>query len=272
MPDRIIQHCVFNIVTPILHGSMTKDEYAAIKGRGVQRGVTAVYKAMRGDPAGTRYVETLDVKKFFDNIDRDILFDMIKKKIKCHDTLEILHTIIFDTPGKLGLPIGLYSSQILSVFYLSGLDHYCKEKLGIRWYFRYMDDILIFAPDKRLLHHYRVMIANFLAKLKLRLKDNWAVFPVSKRRVDFIGYVIDHKGIALRKKIRKAYIRSCNLIVWCIRHHVRYTDHMIRSKTSYEGFQTWCTLGDLVEIQSSRVGFYMNAPEEFWVEDFARPS
>lgn len=265
MPDRIIQHCVFNVVTPILHGSMTKDEYAAVKGRGVQQGVTNMYKVIQEDVKGTRYVLTLDVKKFFDNINRSTLFDMIRMKIKCHDTLEILHTIIFDTPGELGLPIGLYSSQVLSVFYLSGLDHYCKEVLGIKKYFRYMDDIVIFASNKLILHQYQIMIGNYLARIGLRLKSNYTIFPLAKRRVDFIGYVINRMGIALRKKIRKAYIRCCNKIVWCIKHGVGIDIHTIRAKRSYEGFYSWCTLGELVKIQDERVEFYMCTPKEAWV-------
>lgn len=264
MPDRIIQHCVFNIVTPILHGSMIKNEYAAIKGRGVQSGITAIYNTLKKDPVGTRYAEILDIQKFFDGIDRNILFDMIKKKIKCHDTLEILKTIIFDTPGNLGLPIGLYSSQVLSVFYLNGLDHYCKETLRIKYFFRYMDDILIFASTKILLHSYRIHIQNYLAKVKLKLKNNWAVFPICKRRVDFLGYVISHKGIALRKKVRESYQRCCNSIICNIKHGVAIDIYQIRSKRSYEGFYSWCNLGSFDKIQNSKIEYYMCVPKEFW--------
>lgn len=109
---------------------------------------------MQEDWGHTWFCLKMDVSHFFDNIDREILFEMIKKKIKCRRTLEILRRIIFEVPGNVGLPIGLFSSQILSVFYLSEFDHYCKEVLGIRYYYRYMDDIVILASNKNLLHNY----------------------------------------------------------------------------------------------------------------------
>ena len=252
-PDRIIQHAVFNIVGDILHKCIPKDEYAAIKGRGTHACSMALRKALWDCPWRTRYCLKIDIRHFFDNIDRNILFDMIKRKIKCRRTLNILHTIIFDAPGKKGLPIGLYSSQTLSVFYLHGLDHYCKETLGIKYYFRYMDDIVILASNKNHLHNYRRLISRYLSSMNLSLKQNHAIFPVDKRRIDFVGFVHDHKQVMIRKKTKKSYIRSCNKIIRYLKKNTPVSAHMIASKQSYEGIAGWATSDAIVEKYSGRV-------------------
>lgn len=248
-PDRVIQHTVFNVVAPILHSTIISTEFAAVKGRGTHACAMRVYEDMRNDPSHTKYALKMDVHHFFDSIDRNILFKLIKRKIKCPDTLEVLHRIIFDAPGDKGLPIGLYSSQILSVFYLSSLDHYCKQTLGQRYYYRYMDDIVVLSGNKNVLHNCLRFIKYFLKKnLNLTLKKNHAIFPTMKRRLDFVGYVFSRFGVMIRKRNKIAYIRVCKTI---IRHMQRpgrkITLHMVMSRRSYEGMLSWCTDDTLVQ-------------------------
>jgi len=50
-----------------------------------------------------------------------------------------------------GLPIGNETSQILAIYFLNGLDHFIKEKLRCKCYLRYMDDFVLFSPDKEYL-------------------------------------------------------------------------------------------------------------------------
>lgn len=252
-PDRIVQHAVFNIVAPILHAIVPSCEFAAVKGRGTHRCSMIVRKDLQADWQHTWYCLKIDVKRFFDNVDRDILFGMLKRKIKDHDTLEILHVIIFEVPGKKGLPIGLYSSQILSVFYLKGLDHYCKETLGVIRYYRYMDDIVILASNKVILHSCFMFIECRLTSLHLTVKGNWAVFPVEKRRLDFVGFVFNHTSVAVRRRTVIMYKRSCNVIVNSVAHHAPVTPHMLRSKSSYEGMISWASSDDLINICDNRV-------------------
>ena len=147
-PDRIIQHAVLQVVGPILLGTCIRDTYAAIKGKGLHRCNRYIREVMHNDPEGTEYCCKMDMSKYFPSIDRNKLFALIKKKIKCARTLEIISRMIFEVPGKKGTPVGLYSSQIFSTFYLTYFDHYCKEVLGIPYYARYMDDVVIFARRK----------------------------------------------------------------------------------------------------------------------------
>ena len=187
---------------------------------------------------------------------------MLKRKLKCFRTLELLHRIIFDVPGTKGLPIGLFSSQILSVFYLNNLDHYCKEGLHIRYYYRYMDDVAILASNKNLLHNYLKYMRRQLKRYGLAIKSNWAIFPMEKRRLDFVGFVFNHTEIMIRKRSKIQYIRSCNNIIRCLKRHTPITSHMLLSKISYEGILSWSTSDALVNIYSKKVDIAL----EFGVE------
>ena len=253
-PDRIIQHAVLQVVGPILLGTCIRDTYAAIKGKGLHRCNRYIREVMHNDPEGTEYCCKMDMSKYFPSIDRNKLFALIKKKIKCARTLEIFSRMIFEVPGKKGTPVGLYSSQIFSTFYLTYFDHYCKEVLGIVYYARYMDDVVILARSKFLLRQYKHHIEVYLQELVLTIKPNWQIFPVESRGVDFVGYVFRHDYILLRKRIKISYIRSCNCILHAVRHGEQITPHMMASKISYEGWiSRWCDGYRLVEKHTRRV-------------------
>lgn len=251
-PDRIVQHAVMQIVAPILLGTCTADTYAAIPGRGLHKANQAIRAALKNDPNHTRYCLKIDVKSYFPSVDREILWELIKRKIRCSRTLKILHTMIFDCPGE-GLLIGLYISQILSSFYLSTFDHYVKEVLGQPYYFRHMDDVVVLSGNKDVLRWCLFYMTRELNKLGLTVKGNWQIFPVDSRGIDFIGYVFRHTHTRVRKRNKIAYKRSCSRIVWAVAHKRQITPHMLMSKQSYEGMMGWCDARNLVKINDGRV-------------------
>ena len=228
-PDRMIQHCVFNVVAPILHSTIPTCSYAGVKGRGIHLCRTHIEEDLKEDRKGMKYCLKLDVYHYFPSVNRDLLFEMVKSKIKDCDVLKLIATIIYECPNKNGLPIGLYSSQILSTFFLSDLDRYCKQILKIAHYYRYMDDIVLFSNSKEILWKELELIRDFLHDKKLRIKGNYAVFPIVKRRLDFIGYVFGLHNVMVRKRTKISYIRSCNAIIRALSHHVKITMHMLRS-------------------------------------------
>ena len=109
-----------------------------------------------------------------------------------------------------GLPLGFYTSQWLSNWYLTPLDHYIKQHLKAKYYMRYMDDMVIFGANKKQLHRIRKEISEYLEKeLGLSLKDNWQVFRFSYmkdgiehgRDLDYMGFRFHRNRITLRKTI-----------------------------------------------------------------------
>ena len=203
-PDRIVHWAVMNIMEPIFVASYTADTYSCIKGKGIHGAHKAITKALK-DKANTQYCLKLDIKKFYPNIDHDILKALLRRKIKDNDLLQLLDNIIESAPG---LPIGNYLSQYLANFYLAGFDHWLKEQKKVKYYFRYADDIVILSGNKEYLHQILNDIRQYLGEqLKLTLKSNYQVFPVSARGIDFVGYVFYHTHVLVRKSIKKKFAR-----------------------------------------------------------------
>jgi RNA-directed DNA polymerase len=101
-PDRITHHAIMNILEPIFVSVFTNDTYSCIKGKGIHAAVESVKKALQ-DKSGTVYCLKLDIKKFYPNIDHDVLKQLLRRKIKDKDLLWLLDEIIDSAPG---LPIG----------------------------------------------------------------------------------------------------------------------------------------------------------------------
>jgi hypothetical protein len=140
----------------------------------------------------------MDISKFYPSIDINILKEMLRNKIKDQNCLWLLEQII-DSNSQ-GLPIGNYTSQWLSNFFLQGLDHFIKEKLGAKYYLRYVDDLVILGSNKRKLHQIRKDIEEFLATLRLKLKNDWQVSLVTSRAIDFLGLRFFRDRTILRKR------------------------------------------------------------------------
>ncbi len=203
-PDRITHHAIMNILEPIFVSTFTADTYSCIKKRGIHAAANAVKTALK-DIAGTRYCLKLDIKKFYPSIDHEILKNLLRRKFKDRDLLWLLDEIIESTDG---LPIGNYLSQYLANFYLAYFDHWLKQVKHVRYYFRYADDLVILADNKPYLHGILSEIRQYmLQELKLTVKDNYQIFPVDSRGIDFVGYVFRHTHTLLRKSIKKNFAR-----------------------------------------------------------------
>jgi RNA-directed DNA polymerase len=203
-PDRITHHAVMNILEPIFMRVFTADTYSCIKKRGIHAAANAVKTALRDQP-GTKYCLKLDIKKFYPNIDHDTLKNLLRRKFKDADLLWLLDEIIDSAPG---LPIGNYLSQYFANFYLTYFDHWLKEVKGVKYYSRYADDLVILSGDKRSLHQLRYDIDKYLSEtLKLTIKENYQVFPVDSRSIDFVGYRFYHSHTLLRKSIKQNFAR-----------------------------------------------------------------
>lgn len=204
-PDRIVHHAIMNILEPIWTSIFTADTYSCIKGRGIHAAMYKIKHDMK-NVAETQFCLKLDVKKFYDSIDHEILKTVLQKKIKDADLIRLLFEII-DTAS--GVPIGNYLSQYFANLYLAYFDHWIKEEKRVKYYYRYADDIVIFSSDKDYLHNlFRAIKIYLETKCKLKVKENWQIFPVESRGVDFLGYVFFHTHVRLRKSIKKNLCRA----------------------------------------------------------------
>ena len=145
-PNQIAHHAVANIIEPILLKSLNTQSAACIKARGVDY---ALKRAKRYARIYTHYLQ-VDIRKFYANIDRELLLAQIARKIADKKALELLRTLLHSTNTKStkGLSLGSYLSAILGNFYLRELDYpACK---GVK-VLRYADDIVAFSNSKQAL-------------------------------------------------------------------------------------------------------------------------
>lgn len=223
-PDRITHHAIMNVLKPIFMSVFTKDTYSCIEGRGIHCALVNLRKALKDVP-NTQYCLKIDIQKFYPNVDHEVLKSLLRKKLKDKDLLWLLDNIIDSAPG---LPIGNYLSQYLANFYLSYFDHWIKEDMQQANYFRYADDIVILGSNKADLHELLAKMRIYLwDNLRLKIKDNYQIFPVKSRGIDFVGYVSFHGFTLLRKTIKKNFAKMLvrNRNSASIASYVGWTSH-----------------------------------------------
>jgi len=201
-PDRIVQHALMNLITPIWDNIFIYDSYACREGKGIHSGSLRTMQFVRRN----KYVLKCDISKFYPSVDHDILLEIIKKKIKCPDTLWLIEDIIRSFPGGKNVPIGNYTSQWFGNLYMNEVDQYIKHDLQKKYghidYLRYCDDFCLFHDNKKVLNECRELLTIFIdEKLKLKF-SKCDVFPVS-RGVDFLGYRHFDNYKLLRKSTTK---------------------------------------------------------------------
>lgn len=214
-PDRIVHHCIINVLGRYWTNLFISNTYACIKGRGIHKCMEDVHEALVTDRKGTRYCLKIDVRKFYDNVNHDALKKVVRYGIADMQMLRLLDKIIDSNGKEIGLPIGNFTSQYLANLYLAYFDHWVKEELtrmvqakfGVKiYFFRYMDDMVILCSSKEALQYVLDMIGLYLgAELKLEIKPNWQIFPVDDRSIDYVGFKQNHYEILLRKGILKRF-------------------------------------------------------------------
>ena len=225
-PDRILHHAIMNVLEPIWVSIFTTDTYSCIKKRGIHGAMRKVKLAMK-DRENTRYCLKIDVRKFYPSIDHDVLKAIIRKKIKCKETLALLDEIIDSADG---VPIGNYLSQYFANLFLAYFDHWVKEVKRVRYYFRYADDMVFLSSSKDELHSLLADIREYMGKLKLNLKGNEQIFPIAYNRedrhgrgLDFIGFVFYHNQTLIRKSIKQNFCRAA--AKWNMKPNVKLDDY-----------------------------------------------
>jgi retron-type reverse transcriptase len=175
--DRVIHHALYSVIQPIFERTFIFDSYANRIGFGTHRALRRFTEFARSND----YILQCDIKKYFASIDHEILKSLVRRKIKCRDTLWLIDTIINNSneqetvieyfPGddiltpvscRRGLPIGNLTSQFFANVYLNGFDHFVKEELQVKKYIRYVDDFALFEDDWDFLADARIAIEEYL--------------------------------------------------------------------------------------------------------------
>ena len=216
LQDKVINHLVArHILYPSIMPCLIDQNVASRKGMGTHKGLEYAKEYNRKCKIKYKdyYILKCDVSKFFASIDKEILKEKLKRKIKDKDAIDIVFKIIDSEEN--GLCIGTMTSQALAIFYLNDLDHYIKEELKIKYYVRYQDDFLLFNESKEYLKYCFEKIKDFLEKEHLQLNGKSRIY---KNTNNFIFLGRNNKGKyaryrSVKRKIKyRRYLYNCNKI------------------------------------------------------------
>lgn len=209
--DRIVHRWVVdNFLYPTFVSKFIDRSYACIRQKGMHNACLDVQKTMKHckNVWNEYYILKMDVKKYFQNINREKLCNILERKINDEKLMWLLKEIIYSNEEKKGIPIGNYTSQVFANLYLNELDQYIKRVLKVRYYFRYMDDSVILTKTKKEAKEILEKIKAFLDKeLNLELNSKTQIFK-SKQGVNFCGYQINEYRIKIRPKGKKKLKRK----------------------------------------------------------------
>ena len=201
--DRIVHRWYVNsFIKPYFVPQFIETSYACLENKGMHQACLDAQKAMKHckNIWGEYYILKMDIKKYFENINKNILYDILQRKIKDSKVLWLTREILYSNEGETNLPIGNYTSQMFANIYLNELDQYVKHKLKGKYYFRYMDDAILIRRTKEEVKGDLENIKIFLSeKLKLELNKKTQIFK-NKQGVNFCGYKINEYRLKIRDK------------------------------------------------------------------------
>jgi retron-type reverse transcriptase len=183
--DCVVQHAIFNAVNAIFERSFIDQSYACRQGKGTHKAADYAQNALQKS-AKDSYTLKLDIRKFFYRIDRTILNEQIKKKIKDKKLVTIM-MMFTDYGDPVGIPIGNLLSQLYALIYLNPLDHFIKRELKVNLYCRYVDDFILFNLTKNQAIEYKEKIVNFI-NTTLNLELSKSTLAKTTKGVNFVGY------------------------------------------------------------------------------------
>ena len=205
--DRIVhQSVVYHFA---LERKFIRRTFGSIKGRGTLK----ANKQIRNDLFKSEfdYVIKMDAHKYYPNINKIKLIELIRAKYKGERALKLFSDIInsYNPGNEKGVSIGALTSQNNGNYYLTSFDHFVSEVLGIKYYTRYVDDIVIFCKSKRDAAKWIPQMIRKAAEFDIQF-GKIELYPIKSRKVDFCGYQVDKNCVLLRKSILKKFIKKLN--------------------------------------------------------------
>ncbi len=234
--DRVVHRLVYNELLPELHARWLDCSFSCRPGFGQRRSIAAAQKGLRQATQNWSrecWVLKLDVKKFFDSVDHDVLRKLLFRHVADPSIQWLLTVIIesFSTCAGKGLSIGNLTSQLFANVYLHELDWFAKHGLKQRWYYRYADDILFLCDSHEeadgILDHVRLFL---LDRLCLTLHPGKIHQRKSTWGIDWLGRVLLPGYAVLRPTTRRRIIKRVERSVL-----LDDIDGVRRSVASYNG-------------------------------------
>ena len=244
--DRVVHHAVFRLLNPVFESTFVADSYSCRKYKGTHKGVErlGIYARKVFQTKGKCFALKCDIKQFFPTIDHQILLEIIGRRIKDRDLMDLMKIIVesfaSDADQKTGIkgaPIGNLTSQLFANIYMNEFDQFVKHELKAQYYLRYTDDFVILHHDDKYLALLKDKIADFL-KIRLDLSLHPTKVQIRKlgQGIDYLGYVSLPYARVPRVKVRRRIFRKLRYRVQQFKAGLISEESLMRSFDSYMGF------------------------------------
>ena len=212
--DRLVHQMLYTTLSQVFDKKFFFHSFSCRLGKGTHAGVDQLHKAIRKVSRNGKqacFALKMDIQRFFDSVDHEILKEFLKKHIQDERLLQLTHIVIDSfrrqeaTARNVGLPLGNVTSQLFANVYLHALDYFVKHTLRQPYYLRYCDDFILIAHDKTQLTTLIEPIRTFLTQtLCLTLHPKKIILSNMHQGIDFLGYVVfpHHRLLRTRTKRR----------------------------------------------------------------------
>ena len=200
--DRVLQQAISQVLTPVFDPHFSEHSYGFRPHRSAHQ---AVRKVVGDIGEGYRYVVDIDLEKFFDTVDHDVLMSRVSRRVRDKGLLRLIGSylragVVVD--GRLsrtvrGVPQGGPLSPLLSNVLLDD----CDKELERRHhrFARYADDCVILVKSKRAGHRVMAGITRYLGKLKVKVNTDKSNV-VRVQDCSFLGFTFRGKKLAATTK------------------------------------------------------------------------
>lgn len=228
------QWAFYQVLSPLFAKMYINDSFACIKGKGQIAAVKRLYywlrlvnaprykavkKGLDTSSMNKWYYLKIDFSKYFYRVDHEVMLRVLRNKIKDDRVVQWLETRIkspdmpFGLPAGMkpedvdindrlydkGMPVGALVSQMLANVYNDQIDQYAKRTLGIHYYIRYQDDIIILSDDKIQIKEWHKKLEQYANDvMKMELNDKTCIRPINQG-IEFCGFRLWATHVKIRK-------------------------------------------------------------------------
>ncbi len=213
--DRLLHHAIYRILYPFFDRTFISDSFSCRNNKGTHKVLNrfrAFAYIVSKNNTKTCWVLKCDIKKFFANIDHEVLMNILWRRIPDKNILWLIRSVVESFSSiRLGvaLPLGNLTSQLLVNIYMNDFDQFVKHKLKVKYYIRYADDFVLLSENRNWLTIQIPFIHNFLReKLKLELHPQKVSIKTLASGIDFLGWVHLSDCRIIRATIRRRIIKG----------------------------------------------------------------
>jgi retron-type reverse transcriptase len=209
--DRLLHHALYRVLYPFFDPLFIADSFSCRMGKGTHAAMKRFHifaRSVSRNHTQTCWVLKMDVRKFFANIDHDVLLSLLYRRVHCLQIMWLFEQVISSFPAggvEKGLPLGNLTSQLFANVYMDELDQFVKHRLHAKQYIRYADDFVILSTDRQWLTEQLPKIEDFLwQRLRLNIHPKKIELKTIASGVDFLGWVHfpDHRVLRTVTKKR----------------------------------------------------------------------